>query len=355
MSELAVTHTPGDETAERHPGLEVVCRRLERILHGRAAENLLADPAGLPEGAGIVVLPAWSWLRSLIDLGRKDRAFKTKGEPVTEERLLMPVRNDWDLPLVTLVDGTGSVQASHRTRGLGHQFAGQTRLVRRPGHPHLAAPEETPTMGRPVFVGSGIRMRTLSALRRIAEDGTAARWELIQQFEPMVRKAVHVAHSAISHEIGRTAGIIQPMLDEQGIEQVVNLMMFGDREETGREKPGSVFRLIELCLQPDYFLKAEPFRVMNKHLRRDAEAEVRRKLGDPHIGPKVRAVALQHPRAELSAIVEEYRKVYPKDRLSEKRAQDALSVSPDAMARVTILTEDLIHPSRTMTGKALAA
>lgn len=299
-------------------------------MHGRAAEDLLRDIRSLPERAGIVLLPAWSWERPLIDVGRKDKALGTRAG------LLLPVRNDWSAPMVRLVAGT-SVPVTYRTLGMGHQRAGQSRLVPRPGSAPLVRATEVPSLSEPVFVGEAGRARTAHELRRLVEAGITARWEMIRDIEPKLVQQLHVAHSAVSHEIGQTSGTVVPMLDEQGLEQVQNLMMFGETDEKGEERPGSVFRLIELCLAADCFVKVDPLKYMVKHLRRDAETEIRRKIGDPHIGPKVRAVALRHPRAELVVIVEEYRKIYPKDRLSESRAQAALSVRPDAMAGITQL------------------
>ena len=337
---IAEQYEPGP-AARRHPTLDTMCGRLEAIMRGRAAEALLADPDAVPERAGVVILPAWSWEYALINVGRKDRAFTRAGEgrPAGGDRLLMPVRNTWSVPLVTLVAGE-TVPVTYRTVGMGHQMAGQSRLVPRAGEAPVAEPSEVPSLAEPVFVGAGSRTRTLHTLRKLAEAGTAARWELIREIEPTVVQQLHVAHSAISHEIGLSAGVVQPMMDDQGLEQVLNLMMFGEVNDKGEEKPGSVFRLIELCLADDCFVKVDPLKYMGKHLRRDAETEIRRKLGDPHIGPKVRAVAMRHPRADISVIVEEYRKQYPKDRLSVPRAEAALSVRPDAMAGFTQLSAD---------------
>ncbi|HEX9089638.1 MAG TPA: hypothetical protein VF867_19255 [Arthrobacter sp.] len=339
MSAEAIPLMEAGAPASRHPGLDTVCARLEAILHGRAAADLLRDVRSIPERAGIVILPAWSWELPLIDVGRKDKAFSTAEGRIGKgsfERLLLPVRNDWSEPMVRLVSG-GSVPVTYRSLGMGHQMAGQSKLITRPGAPAVARVTDVPSLADPVFVGESLRNRTVSELHRLVDAGNAARWELIRDIEPKLEQQMHVAHSAVSHEIGQTSGNVVPMLDIQGLEQVQNLMMFGEVGEDGSEKPGSVFRLIELCLTSDCFVKVDPLRYMVKHLRRDAETEIRRKIGDPHIGPKVRAVALKHPRAELTVIVDEYRKIYPKDRLSIPRAQAALSVRPDAMASCTQL------------------
>jgi hypothetical protein len=328
-----------DDCNRKHPSLEVLCTRLEKILHGQAAQEILA--AGeLPERAGIVTLPVWSWLHPLIDVGRKDKAHGTG------ERMLMPVRNAWDTPTVVLV-GDEAVPVTYRTRGMGHATAGQSKLVRRAGEAPVASVTAVPSLAEPVFVGAGIQSRAVAYLNALVKAGEAARWDMLSEMEPKLRSTVFQAHSSVCYEIGLSTGVVEPMLDELGLEQIVDAMMYGelrdeDDESGEREKgkPSAIFRLIELCLEPDSFLRVDPLKYMTKHMRRDAESQIRRRLGDPHIGPKIREIARRHPRAEIADIVEAYREVYPKDRLSLPRARAALSVSPSASARSTMLVPD---------------
>lgn len=315
------------EACDRHPNLDILCERLQAIMHGRAAEELLAHRESIPEYAGVAALPAWTWLRPLINVGRKGKAFGTG------ESLLMPIRNDWDSPLVVLVSEE-SIPVTYRSRGMGHAMAGQSRVVVRPGSRPVAMVQEVPSLASMVFVGTAPRPMVIRSLQAMAEAGKQALWEVLQSIEPKLRKELYKAHAHVSHEIAETTGAFQPMLDEISIDEIQDLMMFG--EDT---KPGSVFRLIELCLAPECFLRVDPLKYMTKHLRRDAETQIRRKIGDPHIGPKIREIARSLPdgNRDLARIVAEYRKVYPKDRLSINRAEAAMTVSPDAMARATVL------------------
>lgn len=328
-----------DDRNRKHPSLEVLCARLERIMHGQAAKAILAA-GNLPERAGIVTLPAWSWEHPLIDVGRKDKAHGTG------ERMLMPVRNTWDAPMVLLV-ADEAVPVSYRTRGMGHATAGQSKLVRRPGLAPVSAVTTLPSLAEPVFVGAGIQSRNIAYLNALVKAGDNARWEMLSDLEPKLRSTVYKAHSSVSYEIGLSTGVVEPMLDELGLDQIVDAMMYGELQdeddETGERdkgKPSAIFRLIELCLEPECFLRVDPLRYMTKHMRRDAETQIRRRLGDPHIGPKIREIARRHPRAEIADIVEAYREVYPKDRLSLPRARAALSVSPSASARSTMLVPE---------------
>lgn len=329
---LSAESTDIDEGCSRHPILDIMCERLQAVMHGRAAQKLLDTPEAIPDAAGIAVLPAWTWLRPLISVGRKDKAFGTG------QGLLMPVRNDWSTEMVLLVSGP-SIPLTYRARGMGHLLAGQSKAVLRPGAAVPGRGVDPLSLTSPVFAGSASRARIMRELQALVTAGDTARWEVLQGLEPKLRKELYKAHAHISHEISETTGAFQPMLDEIGIEEVHDYLMFGDEK-----KPGSAFRLIELCLTPDCFLRVDPLMYMSKHLRRDAEAQIRRRIGDPHIGPKIREIARRLPdgNRDLSRIIAEYRKVYPNDRLSINRAEAAMTVSPDAMARVALLSSDTV-------------
>lgn len=329
MSTSVEIPLPGADIV-RHPTLDRYCAWFEAIIHGREAEELLKDPESIPEGSGVALLPAWQWAVPLIDVGRKGVGYDGR-------ELLLPVRNEWTGGSVQVISGE-SRQVSCRSLGLGHRSAGQTQIVQRAGFLPVTHVEGMPSMAEPVFVGRGSRFRVISALKAVAEAAKTARWELLTFIEPEVRTLVARAHSAVSHEMGLHSGNIVPMLDEQGLESVVNTMLLGYQNKKDEWKPGSVFRLIDLCLAPDCFQKVEPLRYMTTHLRRDAESAIRRKIGDPHIGPKVREVARRNPAADIDEIVDLYRQVYPRDKLSTGRAQEALSAGPDAMAGACGLT-----------------
>ncbi|MEH0110794.1 hypothetical protein V6N00_13870 [Tersicoccus sp. MR15.9] len=311
---------------ERHRPLEVLCRRLERIIHGQAAEALLA--ADLPEAAGLVILPAWTWAEPLINVGRKGVALGGGAA------LLMPVRVDWASGPLALV--TDPLTLTYRARGLGHSLAGQTRLIVREHTLPITCPVTIPSLAQPVFVGTTGTRRLRSELERLARDGKTARWEQVAEIEPVLRSLLHKAHSFVSHEVAGQVGVsgadVQPVLDEVGLDGVLATMMYGDQDSAATSP---VLRLIDLCLEPGRFMKVDPFKFMATHLRRDAEKAIRDRLGDPHIGPKIRELARRFPGADVATIVAEYRKVYPQDRLAAARAEAALSVGPDAMARWT--------------------
>ena len=80
----------------------------------------------------------------------------------------------------------------------------------------------------------------------------------------------------------------------------------------------------------------DPLRYIAVTLRRDAEQEIRRRIGDPRIGPKIRALHRQHPGISLPDLVDRYRELHPQDRLSVRRAAAAL----ETRIRVRVPVDD---------------
>lgn len=330
-----VHNTPG-----RHANLERICGLLEAILHGRAAERLLESNLE-PGKHKLLVFPAWDWRKPAMEIGRKavDRA--------TGQTLLMPVRLDWggNDSLVQIVAPDASDEVFHwRAQSMGWSDAGTANVsdfqswsrIAENGTTLVSGPE---SLSENVRSAVSTRGDTEAALRSLSIAGSDAMWQLVLGLEQYVGKTVRIAHAAVSHDIGRLTGNVQDVLHETGVEQVVNKMMFGAPED-GQAESASVMRMVELCLRPNCFTKVDPLRYMHIHLRRDAEDEIRKSIGDPRIGSKIRRLAVTMPGASLDQLVEEYRREYPADKLSMKRAEAALSVNSDPMARSVLLDAD---------------
>lgn len=310
----------GNYTHDRHPSLVDLCGRLERILVGRAAARLLESPEALPEHGGLWVAPMWSWVFSRIHVGRKDRA----GDG---SRFRLPIRAEWSAGEVVVVTEKSAVLQEWTTAGLGHSGLGVTEVRLADVETDQMVREET---GLPISVALPRRSRRelVSRLTEMVEDAKRAHWESLAWIEPFVERALTNAHAAVSNELQVNPGRFSSVLDETKLKMIADHMLLGDDSHQGK-----VSLLLEKCLAPSTFVRCEPVRYIKEALRRDANNEVRRALGDPHIGTKVRAIArLLGPRANIDQVVEEYRRQYPSDRLSHARASAALSVAPDAMA-----------------------
>ncbi|MFC0249959.1 hypothetical protein ACFFIO_15735 [Citricoccus parietis] len=350
----------GGSAPRRHPTLESLCSHLESILWGRAAEQLLAAgptagaaPGTVAEnGAGprtLVLLPAWDWRLPAMEIGRKGRDHESG------ETLLMPVRLDWGgNDALIRVEGPEGPERPYRWTAHSMGWADSGDL----SHPGELRPNNSQRAKNPSRVTSlnaivsdgnysapGIHRYTVEGLHDLVRAGRHSQWQLLFSLEPFVTATVHKAHSAVSHEIGALSGRVQAVLHETGIEQVVNVMMVGETAVDSAED-ASVSRLLEHCLRPDRFAKVDPLMYLSRNLRRDAEDHIRRAIGDPRIGPKVRRVAAQMPGATLDEIVAAYRLEHPQDKLSTARAQAALNVGSDPMARSVLIDPETNRGAR---------
>jgi hypothetical protein len=329
----------GDGRPQRHAALEALCGRLESILWGRAAQAL--REAGLPEGEwDVVLLPAWDWRLPSMEIGRKGQ------DHASGEALLMPVRLDWggNDALLQLADPAGpppSYRWTAHSMGWGDEGEIQLNICRSGPCQGLRDGRVSPDN----HSAPGIRRCTVEDLDELVRAGRQSQWHLLFSLEPFVTSTVRKAHSAVSHEIGESTGRFQPVLHDTGIEQIVNVMMVGEPTAEGVDTP-SVPRLLEQCLRHDRFTKVDPLMFLRRNLRRDAEDQVRRAIGDPRIGPKVRRVARQMPGATLEEIVAAYRLEHPQDKLSTARAQAALQVGSDPMAHSVALDPETNRGAR---------
>lgn len=305
--------------SDRHPTLETLCERLHAILVGQRAKELLADIGALPEEAALWVAPSWAWLFSRVNVGRKDRA--SDGT-----RLRLPVRLDWSLGPIYLISDAETV-ATYSAVGLGHALAGELTVA---ASPYLLDTDaDTTATGVPTRVSVPVVGRTqiAAALRALVEEGRVARWKALEYLEPYAQNALLKAQASVAYEMAQSWGTHRAVLDETKLETIRDQMLFGDDDH-----PGKVAQLLDRCLRPETFHRVEPMKYIKESLRRDANTEIRRAIGDPHIGAKIRRVSRELNSRDIDAVVEEYRLRYPKDRLSRDRAAAALSVAPDAMA-----------------------
>lgn len=317
---LAEAGALGAASGDRHGSLDALCAKLHAIIVGRRAEELLADVDALPEETGVWVSPSWVWLHSRVNVGRKERG-------ANGVRLRLPVRVDWSEGPLHLVPVGAPIVLHWTAAGLGHTGA-DALTVSAVSYLMDDQVEEQPS-GMPTSVAVPVisRMELVAELTRLAAAGHSARWEALEYLEPYITRALTLAQSSVAHEMSQTWGAYQAVVDATKLEAIRDQMLLGDESH-----PGKVSQLLDRCLKPETFKKVEPLKYIKESLRRDANTEIRRAIGDPHIGAKIRRVARELSTRDVDTIVDEYRERYPKDRLSRDRAVAALSVAPDAMA-----------------------
>lgn len=309
----------GFADGERHGWIADFCDLLEARILGRHAEALLAS-GQLPREAAVITLPVWRWAKPGTNVGAKARA-RDGGT------LLLPIRVSWaPAPLLVLPPGE-QVRVAWKAAGLGHTGHGQTlacALGRSAGQ-RLA---EDPSSGLPSETGSPVlgRAALRTELRRLAERGRDAQWALYAKLESFAMRAVQRAHGRVASEMAgdsvRPDGFAVPVLSQTDLEMVASRMTLSD--DPARES--AVIRLVECCMRETTFTKVDPLHYVTVALDRDAEAEVRRAIGDPHIGPKIRKLARSlHRDATVSEVLAACQRQWPSQRIGQARVQAALT------------------------------
>lgn len=304
----------GIGTGERHEWIERFCDRLARIETGRDASRLLAREP--PAAGSLAVFPMWCWLEPLIDVGRKARR---RDGAVAH----FPVRVVWLSGTVLVADG--EIEAPWSLAGMGHTDAGIARLPEATGVP--------PGLAREIALAPRVTRRGLTTeLERLVADGTAARWEVLMDLEPFVRREVVRAASALRYELAETRGHqaharLSRVLDEEGVQRVVDRMVLGDGGFPGRVGP-----LVDRCLEAAAFLRVDPLRYVAKDIRRSAQEEVRKAIDDPRAGRRIRLLARTMRGATAEQIAQAYRVLHPYAPVSAALVTVALSTGPDPMA-----------------------
>lgn len=319
---LVGVHTPPDRDREargRHPWLGGLCARLADIAVGVAARDLLTGGA-LPDHGAVVVLPTWAWALPGIDVGRKGIGYDRV--PVR-----LPVRLSYSCGPVLLVARDEQREVSWHGTGMGRTDSGTItvgELTDGPLADDLA--DWDAELPSEVLVTSGPSDSLHTQLTHLVQTGEASRWELLGDLESKyVTKEMTAAAGRVVAEItdGASGG-----LDPVIIETLVARFVYGD---PGQENAAPLARLITHALTPSQFTRVDPGRWLTVALRRDAERFIRRYLGDPGVGPKVRRVARETGHSSLDKLVAAYQELHPSDRVAHRRATAALSTCVDPL------------------------
>jgi len=302
----------GFSAGSRHGWLAEMCSYLAASIWARDASELLADPDALPEHAAVFTLPVWHWALGGPSVGRKSKA-RGGGS------LMLPTRIDWHGTSVVLAEPGQIIERTWSAAGMDACGTG-TGISRITAGPDPSA--DQPAELAEHLTGSALpRRRLIKALEHLVEQGRTARWNAIQKLEPAVNHAVDMAHRQVAYEIAGDLPGAPPVVDPQSLESIKQQMLLGVDESC----PGSVARLWTRMERPTCFLRADPMLYVKSNLNRDATEGVRRHIGDPKLGAKVRRAYDRSTAGSLEEFVAEYRLAHPGDKLSMDRARAALT------------------------------
>jgi hypothetical protein len=244
----------------------------------------------------------------------------------------MPIRVAWSREPAFLIKPGEELPVSWTLVGAGHSGSGQTTVISDRQcyvDPVAAGDDLVPDS---ITFGVLNRPNLSKQLSGLESDGKAAMWELISDMETHLRWVLERAHTAVSAEINGTR--IIPVLDDIGKEALVTSLLLGDN------KDGAVVRMLERCLLPTTFARVDPEKYVMSTLRPAAETAIRRNIGDPHIGRKVREFARQTSPEDISELVRAYRTAFPSDHLSSRRATTAMLLSQGTQQTPLSLSDD---------------
>lgn len=309
-----------DYELRRHDYSAELCDRLERMSWGQRAAELLESRPQLANCA-IATLPLFAWDRPVRDAGRKTKS--TTGD------LLLPVKIEWrGTPgSVVLLQAREKMELSWEAPG-GSEIPsrGKTSVV--PAEIAAIGPHEViRAVPRVIDAASLSRVEARRVLNDLASDGRIARWEILRTFEENLRWNFERALRSVKTELGLES---IPVVDSEAGVMIQNSILLGD---DGRSD-SLALRLINRCLEGGAFSRVDPERYVRRALFSAAETGIRRHIGDPHIGRKVRKIAEEINSDDADRVAEEFARQNPKAHVGRRRTRDALS-TPQRVAAAT--------------------
>ena len=300
---------------ERHlPRLALLCDNLGAVIAGRQAQEILdAETDGDIPGA-IVVLPSWVWVLPQIDVGKKGVVNGVK-QP-------MPSRLGYTPGPILQLSADTTVE--WELAGLGNASTGTATVPYTP-----LRKETTVTLADGITVTATVhsiisRSQRDRVLRGLVKAGETARWDLMTSFEWFTKQRLAAANNIVAAEIAQHKGIpLAGVVDDITLEDLGSTMLFGENGTS------VIQRMIDTALQLHRFDRVDPMHFFTVGIRARAEEAVRRQIGDPKVGPKVRRIFAKTNASTIDELIDEYKKHYPKDSLAKKRALAALTAGPD--------------------------
>ncbi len=314
---MTVEVPDGYGDGELHGWLSNWCGLVEAIARSRAAEELL-ERDDLPASGGLFAPPMWMW-QQCKGLGRKSRA-RDGGT------LLTPVRVKWHVQALHAVDHQTSIP--WEACMIDEFWSGASTVVLSPDVIPAAVPSRTPEST--IEVEQMSRTEMVRALHGYVQDGHRARWEALEILQPMLERSLLTAHSYLSKDVSTVVGGYRALLDDIMMETIRDEMMFGDADA---QAPSVVSKIMDTCLDEGRFDKVEPLHYLRITLRRSAQEAVRRAIGDPHNGSRIRAVAVQADTRNPEVVRDLYNEgafssSRPSDQVGLARVQAALTIVP---------------------------
>ena len=247
----------------------------------------------------------------------------------------MPSRLVWKTgPVVVLTPGV-PVELEWHLTCLGHDSRG-TLTVLYMEDTGVQTGYKGPLSMSPVVREFSSLRHAQRLLRGIVNQGRDGRWNLVSSLELFTNNKLNRANATGAAELGEFADhAIATVLDDIAIEQLLAEMLYGDGSSS------VITRMVDRSLLPETFRSVDPMHYFAVGLRARAEEAIRRRIGDPKIGPKIRRVAMRSNASTLDELLAAYKLAHPNDSLAKKRAIAALTAGPEIAAHQRFFHEAL--------------
>jgi hypothetical protein len=159
--------------------------------------------------------------------------------------------------------------------------------------------------------------------------GRAARFQLVESLERHVTELLEASNRLVAREIegrlGDEAESWAPtanhgVTDKVGLEALATELLWG----SGNQPDSVVLRMVDRAATTH--INNQPLGSwFDTNLRARSEEAVRRHIGDPHIGRKIRRLAREQSPSSIEELLEMYKRAHPRESVGRDRVIAALS------------------------------
>lgn len=167
------------------------------------------------------------------------------------------------------------------------------------------------------------------ARKRAIADGAAARFELVNALEHHVCDLLEASNRLVARELEGRLGdetegwaptLNHGVADDVALEALATNLLWG----ADTQADSIVLRMVDRAALTH--INNQPLGSwFDTNLRARAEEAVRRHIGDPHIGRKIRRFAREQDPASIDELIEMYRRAHPRESVGRDRVIAALS------------------------------
>ncbi len=169
----------------------------------------------------------------------------------------------------------------------------------------------------------------LARRRELTREGNAARFTLVAELEAHVQGLLEATNRFVAREIEDRLGDSDEgwaptsnhgVVDKVALEELATELLWG---ADGRDD-STVLRMVDRAATTP--INNQPLGAwFDKNLRARCEEAVRRRIGDPHIGRKVRRLHREQSPGSIDELLELYKRAHPRESVGRDRVMAALS------------------------------